>query len=77
MLGFLQQNGLKAKPVSDWQAFLESDEKLCITVTPLAYGFRLGQPENGVGRILESDIPAASDVLSDMSIRPTDVSDDL
>ena len=77
MLGFFAQHGLKPKSVAGWQAFLESDEKLCITVTPLAYGFRLGQPENGVGRILESDIPAASDVLSDMSIRPTDVSDDL
>ena len=75
MLGFFAQHGLKPKSVDGWQAFLESDEKLCITVTPLAYGFRLGQPENGVGRILESDIPAASDVLSDTSIRPTGVSD--
>ena len=75
MLGFFAQHGLKPKSVAGWQAFLESDEKLCITVTPLAYGFRLGQPENGVGRILESDIPAASDVLSDTSIRPTGVSD--
>ncbi len=77
MLGFFAQHGLKPKSVDGWQAFLESDEKLCITVTPLAYGFRLGQPENGVGRILESDIPAASDVLSDTSIRPTGVSDGL
>ena len=75
MLGFFAQHGLKPKSVDGWQAFLESGEKLCITVTPLAYGFRLGQPENGVGRILESDIPAAADVLSDTSIRPTDVSD--
>ena len=75
MLGFFAQHGLKPKSVEGWQAFLESDEKLCITVTPLAYGFRLGQPENGVGRILESDIPAAADILSDTSIRPTDVSD--
>ncbi|MFH6975168.1 transcription-repair coupling factor [Neisseria sp. 23W00296] len=77
MLGFFAQHGLKPKSVDGWQAFLESGEKLCITVTPLAYGFRLGQPENNVDRILESDIPAASDILSDMSIRPTDVSDDL
>ena len=77
MLGFFAQHGLKPKSVAGWQAFLDSDEKLCITVTPLAYGFRLGQPENNVGRILESDIPAAADVLSDTSIRPTDVSDDL
>ena len=75
MLGFFAQHGLKPKSVEGWQAFLDSNEKLCITVTPLAYGFRLGQPENGVGRILESDIPAASDVLSDTSIRPTGVSD--
>lgn len=42
MLGFLQQNGLKAKPVSDWQGFLSAQEPLMITVAPLAYGFKLG-----------------------------------
>ena len=77
MLGFFAQHGLKPKSVEGWQAFLDSNEKLCITVTPLAYGFRLGQPENSVGRILESDIPAASDILSDTGIRPTEISDDL
>ena len=77
MLGFFAQHGLKPKNVDGWRAFLQSDARLCITVTPLAYGFRLGQPENGVGRILESDIPAASDILSDTGIRPTGVSDDL
>lgn len=41
MLGFLQQNGLKAKPVSDWQGFLSAHEPLMITVAPLAYGFQL------------------------------------
>ena len=51
MLGFFAQHGLKPKSVDGWQAFLESDEKLCITVTPLAYGFRLGQPENGVDNV--------------------------
>ncbi len=101
MLGFFAQHGLKPKSVDGWQAFLDSDEKLCITVTPLAYGFRLGQPENvpspaqaqergqvsdgiqgslkaetssekqpenGVGRILESDIPAAADVSGSLKI---------
>ena len=77
MLGFFAQHGLKPKSVDGWQAFLDSNEKLCITVTPLAYGFRLGQPENGVGRILESDTSAAADILSDTGIRPTGVSDDL
>ncbi|HEZ4545186.1 TPA: transcription-repair coupling factor [Neisseria meningitidis] len=42
MLGFLQQNGLKVKPVSDWQGFLSAHEPLMITVAPLAYGFKLG-----------------------------------
>ncbi|HFC6479155.1 TPA: transcription-repair coupling factor [Neisseria meningitidis] len=42
MLGFLQQNGLKAKPVSDWQGFLSAHEPLMITIAPLAYGFKLG-----------------------------------
>ncbi|WP_304670750.1 transcription-repair coupling factor [Neisseria polysaccharea] len=48
MIGFLQQNGLKAKPVSDWQGFLSAHEPLMITVAPLAYGFKLGglQPPN-------------------------------
>ena len=77
MLGFFAQHGLKPKSVDGWQAFLQSDARLCITVTPLAYGFRLEQPENSVGRILESDIPAASDILSDTGIRPTEISDDL
>ena len=45
MLGFLQQNGLKAKPVSDWQGFLSAHEPLMITVAPLAYGFKLGGPQ--------------------------------
>lgn len=75
MLGFFAQHGLKPKSVDGWQAFLESDEKLCITVTPLAYGFRLGQPENGVSDDLlgslkertglpETDNPAAHIVPS-------------
>lgn len=42
MLGFLQQNGLKAKPVSDWQGFLSAHEPLMIAIAPLAYGFKLG-----------------------------------
>lgn len=42
MLGFLQQNGLKAKPVSNWQGFLSAHEPLMIAVAPLAYGFKLG-----------------------------------
>ena len=41
MLGFLQQNGLKAKSVPDWQGFLSAHEPLMITVAPLAYGFKL------------------------------------
>ena len=51
MLGFFAQHGLKPKSVDGWQAFLQSDARLCITVTPLAYGFRLGQPENGVDNV--------------------------
>ncbi|KZC85654.1 transcription-repair coupling factor [Neisseria flavescens] len=46
ILGFLQQNGLKAKPVSDWQGFLSAHEPLMITVAPLAYGFKLGGPQS-------------------------------
>ena len=68
MLGFFAQHGLKPKSVDGWQAFLQGDARLCITVTPLAYGFRLGQPENSVDRILESDISAATDVSGSLKI---------
>lgn len=54
MLGFLQQNGLKAKPVSDWQGFLSVHEPLMITVAPLAYGFKL--EDQNIGVITESDL---------------------
>ena len=47
MLGFFAQHGLKPKPVAGWQAFLDDNAPLCITVTPLAEGFQLGGlPEN-------------------------------
>ena len=68
MLGFFAQHGLKPKSVDGWQTFLHSGEKLCITVTPLAYGFRLGQAANNVGRILESDTSAAADVSGSLKI---------
>ncbi|KPN70607.1 transcription-repair coupling factor [Neisseria sp. 83E34] len=63
MLGFMQQHGLKAQSVDGWQAFLDSDAPLCITVTQLAYGFQLPSENAGrvpestqtVGRMLESD----------------------
>ena len=54
MLGFLQQNGLKAKSVSDWQGFLSAHEPLMITVAPLAYGFKL--EDQNIGVITESDL---------------------
>ncbi|WP_373741498.1 transcription-repair coupling factor, partial [Neisseria sp.] len=53
MLGFFAQHGLKPKSVDGWQAFLDSDAPLAITVTPLAYGFQTGTvgrafiPDNG------------------------------
>ncbi|MDO4695963.1 MAG: transcription-repair coupling factor [Neisseria sp.] len=50
MLGFMQQHGLKAHSVDGWQAFLDSDAPLCITVTQLAYGFQL-PPEQGFGTV--------------------------
>jgi len=54
MLGFLQQNGLKAKSVSDWQGFLSAHEPLMITVAPLAYGFKL--EDQNIAGITESDL---------------------
>lgn len=54
MTGFMQQNGIKAKAVSDWQGFLSAHEPLMITVAPLAYGFQL--PEQNIAVITESDL---------------------
>ena len=54
MLRFLQQNGLKAKSVSDWQGFLSAHEPLMITVAPLAYGFKL--EDQNITVITESDL---------------------
>ena len=54
ILGFLQQNGLKAKPVSDWQGFLSAHEPLMITVAPLAYGFQM--PSENIAVITESEL---------------------
>ena len=54
MLGFLQQNGLKAKSVSNWQGFLSAHEPLMITVAPLAYGFKL--EDQNITVITESDL---------------------
>ncbi|MDO5070816.1 MAG: transcription-repair coupling factor, partial [Neisseria zoodegmatis] len=59
MLGFMQQHGLKAQSVDGWQAFLDSDAPLCITVTQLAYGFQL-LSENADG----TDLPYFSDGLA-------------
>lgn len=47
MLGFFAQHGLKPKPVAGWQAFLDDTAPLCIAVTPLAEGFKLGGEFSG------------------------------
>ncbi|OAM25753.1 MULTISPECIES: transcription-repair coupling factor [Eikenella] len=55
MLGFFAQHGLKPKPVAGWQAFLDDNAPLCITVTPLAEGFQLGGlPESSQNALLGS-----------------------
>lgn len=54
MLGFMQQHGLNITAVADWQAFLHSDAPLCLTVAPLALGFR--QPEHRIALITEADL---------------------
>ena len=92
MLGFLQQNGLKAKPVSDWQGFLSAYEPLMITVAPLAYGFKLGglhspsqqQPtpaSEGEGKTVadQTEFPAAATnpLPQEREQSATAVSDDL
>ncbi|MBH5328341.1 transcription-repair coupling factor [Eikenella sp. S3360] len=47
MLGFFAQHGLKPKPVAGWQAFLDDAAPLCIAVTLLAEGFKLGGDFSG------------------------------
>ncbi|HFC8518568.1 TPA: transcription-repair coupling factor [Neisseria weaveri] len=59
MLGFMQQHGLKAQSVDGWQAFLDSDAPLCITVTQLAYGFQLPSEQAD-----STDLPYFSDGLA-------------
>ncbi|VTX67578.1 Transcription-repair-coupling factor [Neisseria subflava] len=76
MLGFLQQNGLKAKPVSDWQGFLSAHDPLMITVAPLAYGFKLGglqspnQQQTTSASEGESDAVAAQTEFSASATNP-------
>nr|WP_231867667.1 transcription-repair coupling factor [Snodgrassella sp. CFCC 13594] len=54
MLGFMQQNGLTMTPVADWQAFLDSNAPLCLTVAPIAFGFQL--PERALAVVTEADL---------------------
>ncbi|MCP2040060.1 transcription-repair coupling factor (superfamily II helicase) [Neisseria sp. HSC-16F19] len=68
MLGFFAQHGLKPKSVAGWQAFLADDTPLCITVTPLAYGFQLP-----VGRAFMPDSDAESLNPSGINARPTGI----
>ncbi len=61
MLGFFAQHGLKPKSVDSWQAFLDSEAPLAITVTPLAYGFQLSSTQSlsetpAIAVITESDL---------------------
>ncbi|WP_304713217.1 transcription-repair coupling factor [Neisseria viridiae] len=67
MLGFLQQNGLKAKPVSDWQGFLSAHEPLMITVAPLAYGFKLGGLQSPNQQQTTSASEGESDAVADQT----------
>ncbi|ASK28384.1 transcription-repair coupling factor [Neisseria chenwenguii] len=67
MLGFFVQHGLKPKSVDGWQAFLDSDAPLAITVTPLAYGFQTGT----AGRAFIPDTDGASPPTSGINARPT------
>ena len=67
MLGFLQQNGLKAKPVSDWQGFLSAHEPLMITVAPLAYGFKLGGLQSPSQQQTTSASEGEGDAITDQT----------
>lgn len=67
MLGFLQQNGLKAKPVSDWQGFLSAHEPLMIAVAPLAYGFKLGGLQSPNQQQTTSASEGESDAVADQT----------
>lgn len=55
MSAFLQQNGLRAKPAADWQAFIGAREPLMIAVAPLAFGFQLRE-NSPIAVITENDL---------------------
>ena len=44
LMDLLRGQGLEAKPVTGWSEFLEAQDRLAITVAPLASGARLGEP---------------------------------
>ncbi|HGG8537258.1 TPA: transcription-repair coupling factor [Neisseria meningitidis] len=77
MLGFLQQNGLKAKPVSDWQGFLSAHEPLMITVAPLAYGFKLGGLQSPNQQQTTSASEGEGDAVTDQTEFPASATNPL
>ena len=60
MQGFIQQHGLKIKPVADWQGFLADDAPLMLTVTPLAFGFQLPSESSNAALKAADPSPALS-----------------
>ncbi|HGO7866443.1 TPA: transcription-repair coupling factor [Neisseria meningitidis] len=77
MLGFLQQNGLKAKSVSDWQGFLSAHEPLMITVAPLAYGFKLGGLQSPNQQQTTSASEGEGDAVTDQTEFPASATNPL
>lgn len=54
MLGFMRQYGLKPQLVENWSDFVHSEAPLCLTIAPLAFGFRL--PDQKLAVVTEADL---------------------
>lgn len=65
--GSLWQNGLKAKPMSSWQGLSLVHEPLIVTVTPLAYGFKLGGLQSPDQRQSTPDPEGESKAVTDQT----------
>jgi transcription-repair coupling factor (superfamily II helicase) len=57
MADYFREQGLEARPVESWSAFLESDAPLALGTAPLAAGFVL--PERGLAVVTEAELYAA------------------
>ena len=71
LLELLNKHTLKPKIVDDWQAFLDSDAPLCLTVSPLEQGLILKDRPSSVTAVQESEAQTADDQAALLEIKAT------